>query len=218
MKSVGIIWAMLGCATFLGFASGPLCAAATESKYRGFSIDESRLKDLTQIEALRSATREQIDMVCAVGLPADILTFFQSLPLVLVPTGTVPSATPGLYGGKDRTVKVVTSILAVGHKPVLLHELLHAYHDQRLKDGFGNREILAYFDLAKAISAYGAKSHMMQNEKEFFACSATTFLFGVTAQEPFHRDKLQASQPELIGYFQALFGPNSGHYAGTLER
>jgi len=165
-----------------------------ESKYRGFSIDESHVQNLSTVEDVLMATKEQIDIVCAVGLPIDILVFFQSVPFILVQDDELPRGNPGFYGGKDRSVKVSTRILTAGHKPVLLHELLHAYHDRRLSQGFRNREIIGYFEHAKAMGIYAPKSHMMENEKEFFACAATTYLYGVTAQEPFVKDKVMNTQ------------------------
>jgi hypothetical protein len=101
---------------------------------------------------------------------------------------------------------------------VLLHELLHAYHDQQLPEGFKNRDILGYFEKGKALGIYASKSHMMQKETEFFACAATSYLFGVTAQEPFSRDRFKTVQQDFFAYLKGLFGPNAGNYVGSLTR
>ncbi len=187
--------------------------------YRGFTIDDSRVRKLPTLAAVRAATQEQIDMVCAVGVTPDVLAFFQRVPFRLVPAGTIPSGTPGFYGGRrDQSVDVVASIVSVGHKPVLLHELLHAYHDQLIPGGFGNGEIRRFYQRARNLSSFAPQSHMMSNEKEFFACAATTYLFGVTAQEPFQRANLRASQPEFYAYLEALFGPGAGSFPGSLTR
>ena len=189
-----------------------------DAKYRGFTIDESRVQNLPNLNEVRIATKEQIDIVCAVGLPAEILEFFQSVSFVLVSADTMPRNSPGLYGGKDRSVKVTSRIVTTGHKPVLLHELLHAYHDQRLPEGFKNRDVVKYFEQAKTSGTYYAsKSHMMQNQSEFFACAGTAYLFGVTAQEPFKRDKVKDAQPEFSTYLKNLFGPEAGSCAGSLR-
>ena len=164
------------------------------------------------------ATREQIEIVCAVGLPDEILTFFKGVPLVLVPPGTISTGSPGVYVGKERGVRVAAGIVRMGHKPVLLHEYLHAYHDQRLEKGVRNPEILAFYERAKSISAYAAKSHMMENGGEFFTCSATTYLYGVTAQEPFKREKVKENQPDMYEHLKTLFGPKAGSYAGSLTK
>lgn len=192
--------------------------SATQN-YRGFTIDDSAVQQLPNLEAVIAATKEQIDIVHAVGLPAEILSFVESVRFELVPTGTFKSPTPGIYAGRDsRAVKVSAAIATIGHKPVLLHELMHAYHDQRLERGFGNPAILGYYAKAQAIPAYAAKSHMMSNEKEFFACAATAYLFGVTAQEPFRREKVRENQPDFHDYLKNLFGPDAGRYAGSLTR
>lgn len=188
--------------------------ASADSKYRGFTIIDSQVQNLEKHDELLAATKEQIDIVYEVGLSAEVLTFFQSVPFELVPAGTMRS--PGRYAGKLRGVQVASSIIAEGHKPILLHELLHAYHDQRIEAGFKNPDIIKYFDYARRVDAYAPRSHMMQNEREFFACAATTYLFGVTAQEPFQRAKVQNSQPEFFAYLKALFGPTAGSYVGSL--
>ena len=188
-----------------------------QSAYRGFTMDESQLRNTPALEEIRKATKEQIDMVFAMGLPADIQEFFQSVPLVLVPSDAMPRSSPGLYKREERSVKITSRIVAIGRRPVLLHELLHAYHHQKLPDGFKNRDIVGYFEKAKGLGSYAPKSHMMQNQGEFFACAATTYLFGVTAQEPFNRDKLKDGQPEFFSYLKILFGPSAGRYAGVIE-
>ncbi len=193
-------------------------AAATET-YLGFTIDDSAVHQLANREALLTATREQIDIVHAVGLPADILTFAQSIKFELVPVGTFKSQTPGRYLGQNgQRVQVSAAIMTTGHKPILLHELMHAYHDQRVEGGFRNQAIIGYYKSAKPLSVYAAKSHMMENEREFFACAATAYLFGVTAQEPFRREKLQEKQPDYYVYLKKLFGPAAGCYGGSLTR
>ena len=191
-----------------------LSPAAADSKYRGFTIIDSQVHNLEKHDELLAATKEQIDIVCEVGLSAEVLTFFQSVPFELVPAGTFRS--PGHYAGRLRGVQVASSIVAEGHKPILLHELLHAYHDQRIEAGFKNPDIIKYFGHARWTAAFAPRSHMMQNEQEFFACAATTYLFGVTAQEPFQRAKVKSSQPDFFAYLQALFGPTAGSYAGSL--
>lgn len=193
-------------------------ASAENGKYRGFTIDETHVRELPNVEEVRAATREQIDIVCAVGLPEDVLRFFQSVPFVFLPAETARGRSPGLYSREERSVKVTSRILTIGRRPVLLHELLHAYHDQRLPQGVRNAAILRHYEKAKTAGAFAARSHMMQNPGEFFACAATTYLFGVTAQEPFKREAIKERQPELFAHLQTLFGAEAGSYAGSLTR
>jgi hypothetical protein len=199
---------VLGC-------SLPLCAAtATVLEYRGFTIDESQVRTRPDLAGLRTAAKEQIDLVLAVGLPPEVIAFFQGIPFALVPAEAIRGSTPGVYD--NRRVRVSDNMIRAGRKPVLLHEFMHAYHDQKLPQGTKNPDILAFFARAKSLGAYQAKSHMMENQGEFFACSATTYLFGVTAQEPFKRDKVRTTQPDLYAYLEKLFGPTTGAYAGVL--
>ena len=166
------------------------------------------INNQSDYDELLAATKEQIDIVYEVGLSEEVLTFFQSVPFELVPPGSLKS--PGRYGGKLRGLQVSAMLTAVGHKPVLLHELMHAYHDQRIESGFRNPDILKYFERAQGLTAYAPRSHMMENAGEFFACAATTYLYGVTAQEPFQREKVKKNQPEFFAYLQRLFGPTAG--------
>jgi hypothetical protein len=196
--------------------AGPALAGQA---YRGFTIDESAVRTQPDLAAILTATREQIDLVHAVGLPPETLSFLQSVKFELVPTGTFMNPTPGRYTGRaGRSVQVSAAILRTGHKPVLLHELLHAYHDQHVAHGFDNPAILELYRKAKSIPAFAAKSHMMSNEKEYFACAATTHLFGVTAQEPFTQGEIRENQPALHDYLSSLFGPEAGRYKGSLTR
>lgn len=200
----------------LPFLSAAAASAPTQSTYRGFTFDESQVQNLPDLAAIRAASQVQIDMICAVGLPPDVVKFFQGVPFQLVPAGTFRTPTPGVYG--NGVVKVSARIATFGHKPVLLHEYLHAYHDQRMPQRTKNPEVLAFYEKAKTLKAYAAQSHMMANQNEFFACSATTFLFGVTAQEPFKREKIKEHQPDLVAFLQKLFGPDTGTYAGSLTQ
>ena len=184
--------------------------------YRGFNIDLSAVAKTEGAAEIHRAIEEQIDIVHAVGVPAAMMAFFQRVPFEVVPADTILKSSPGLYGPKRRTVRVTSRIIRVGRRPVLLHELLHAYHHQQMPGGHQNREIHSLYEAARKLDAYAAKSHMMQNEREFFACAGTTFLFGVTGQEPFVRDKVSQHQSDLQRFLEKLFGPDAGHYAGSL--
>lgn len=182
-------------------------------EYRGFRVDYSEVRSEPTYETLRAAVNKQIQMVVAVGLPDNTLAFFRSVPLNVV------RGNPG-FGGqyvkRDKKIALAASFLERGHKPALLHEFLHAYHNQVLPDGYQNKTVLMYYERAKATNAYDAKSHMMANVKEYFASAATAYLFGVTQLEPFTREKVEKNQPAFHKYLQSLFGPGAGKYRGTI--
>ncbi len=87
---------------------------------------------------------------------------------------------------------------------VILHELAHAYHDQRL--GFDEPRIIAAYESYKnngngdATLLYNGKRvrhYALTNHKEFFAEMTESF-FGVNDFYPFNRAELQESEPELF--------------------
>lgn len=91
-------------------------------------------------------------------------------------------------------------------KPILLHELLHAYHHVMMPEGSKNSAILAHYKDAKGAQLYPPNSYVMTNEKEFFAVTASVFLYGKADQPPVTRSTIKQKQPELYKYFVWLFG------------
>src|SRR5262249_44968379 len=124
---------------------------------------------------------------------------------------------PGFYAAQQKAMNVTDGIVRQAKKPVLLHEYMHAYHHQCLTGGLKNQDVLTYYKRAKSLQCYASNSHMMQNSSEFFACGATAYLFGVTAQEPFKREKIQSNQPLYFDYLKELFSSQAGKYVGSLQ-
>jgi hypothetical protein len=89
-------------------------------------------------------------------------------------------------------------------RPVLLHELLHAYHDHFMPGGFGNPVALFWFKQTTDKQLYAANEYLMTNEKEFFAVTASVFLFG--RDGPINRAKIKEVQPDYYKYLVWLFG------------
>jgi len=100
-------------------------------------------------------------------------------------------------------------------RPVILHELLHAYHAKILPQGIQNPAVLLHFDLAKTNQLYPAGAYLMTNEREFFAVTASVFLYGKDDQEPFTRSKLKEKQPDYFNYLVWLFGFNPDGVPGA---
>ena len=90
--------------------------------------------------------------------------------------------------------------------PVLLHEMLHAYHANIMPQGFEDQGIHFYYEQAQAIGHYPDGAYLMTNEKEFFAVTASVFLNGEAYQEPFTRSKLKERLPDYYHYLVWLFG------------
>jgi hypothetical protein len=88
-------------------------------------------------------------------------------------------------------------------RPVLLHELLHAYHDHILPGGFDNPAALSWFKQASDKKLYPADQYLMTNEKEFFAVTASVFLFG--RDGAIVRANIKEKQPDYYKYLVWLF-------------
>jgi hypothetical protein len=91
--------------------------------------------------------------------------------------------------------------------PVLLHELLHAYHAKLMPQGFDNLGIRAYHADAMAKRVFGKEEYAMKNHKEFFAVTASIFLAGKESMhEPKTRAQLKEKLPKYYKYLVELFG------------
>ena len=91
-------------------------------------------------------------------------------------------------------------------RPVMLHEFLHAYHGKLMPQGFQNRDVLLYYDRARTAQLYPANEYLLSNHREFFAMTASVFLYGRAAREPFTRSNLKQKQPIYYEYLVRLFG------------
>jgi hypothetical protein len=111
------------------------------------------------------------------------------------------------YFGSDSGVIMVRPLLtAEEQNPVMLHELLHAFHAQILPQGFQNEGVLFHYNLAKTNKSYPEDKYVMKNEREFFAVTASIFLYGRdTAHDPFTRANLKEKQPAYYKYLGAVW-------------
>jgi len=93
-------------------------------------------------------------------------------------------------------------------RPVLLHELLHAYHDHIMPGNFDNPAVQAFFKQATDKHLYPANLYLMVNEKEFFAVTASVILFGKdgTKDGMIDRAMIKKAQPDYYKYVVWLFG------------
>jgi hypothetical protein len=91
-------------------------------------------------------------------------------------------------------------------EPVILHELLHAYHAKIMPQGVENPAVLFHYNFAKSEKLYPDDAYLMTNEKEFFAVTASVFLYGKDGKEPFTRSKFKEKQPDYYQYLVWLFG------------
>lgn len=105
----------------LAALAGSSCALAAD--YHGFRIDESaRQLSPDQFASLQG----QLDIVDAAGLPPAVLAAIKTTPIVVAPG---LRGNPGFFAVRGGNAAVyVRPLVFAPNKPILLHELLHAYH------------------------------------------------------------------------------------------
>ncbi len=194
----------------LGGVAAGLAARSAHAEafdYRGwrFAIDRAGgpLPD-----TLSRSLRAQVDIVEAIDLKPDIRAFFRDVPKTIVPHTPLG---PGAYDFENRELFLDRRI-DPPRSPVLLHELLHAYHQQRLPEGLRNPRIIAFFEAAILSGRFPPQAYMLTNVAEFFAMCASVVLWGRAARPPFTRAQVRADLPLFYDWIVAEFTPD-----GTLR-
>jgi hypothetical protein len=171
-------------------------------EHHGFVIDTSQIAGKENIDTVVAAVKRQIEIVETVGLSDETMKFFRSIPIAML---TSTAGTPGLYSFKNNRV-FLKSVDLAPNKPILLHEFLHAYHDQILPDGVKNAEVLHFYEMALARYRMKKSEYFLSNEKEFFAVTASIYLYGSIKRPPFDRKTIESTQPLYWKFLEGLFG------------
>jgi hypothetical protein len=188
-------------AVFLISAAGIQTASANPLvfDYHGWHVDLTGAKGAEPDRKMVDAVKRQLDIVEHVDLKPQVLQFMRTIKIWANPANA--KFGPGHYGhatGIDLRVKRLDP-----HKPIVLHELLHAYNDRVLPDGFRNPDIRKFFRRGKKLWPAGA--YMMTNDREFFAVTASVYLFGDIVRPPYSRAQLRAKQPHYYEWLAKLF-------------
>lgn len=87
---------------------------------------------------------------------------------------------------------------------MILHELAHAFHDQKLgfdeprvRQAYERFKQTGHGDAALLYNGKRVKHYGLTNQKEFFAEMTESF-FGVNDFYPFNRAELKETEPELF--------------------
>lgn len=169
--------------------------------YRGYRISMAPDVPNAEIGQLRQAAEHQVDLVEATGLNEGTKAFLRRFPVV-VRSG---SGEGSHYSGGDSVTIAVDD--PKDARPILLHEYMHVYHFRKLPGGRDNPDILMFYGRAKAGGFYPAGAYVLKNQGEFFAMTASVYLHGRLAREPFTRDELRQKQLVYYRYLTKLFGP-----------
>jgi len=183
---------------------GPLFAAKPQPglifSYRGWRVDASRaLKGQSPATTIRKL-QKQIDIVEQVGLSPQVLAFMRAIPII----GVAPVAPDQGRYVHGMGLFIRPKGLDDKH-PVLLRQLLYAYMDEKLPGGFGNpmAERLRAEAAAKHVWPKGAT--MLHGGPDFFAMTATAYLYGAITSEPYTRADLKRTQPDAYQWLADLF-------------
>ena len=104
-------------------------------------------------------------------------------------------------------IKFRPNMLKHAEDPVMLHELMHAYHNKLMGGGFENLGIKAMYSKAVSQNAFPKDDYVMTNAHEFFAVTASVFLAGKGAiSEPKTRAALKEKMPKYYKFLVELFG------------
>lgn len=162
--------------------------------YHGWHIDLTRARGRLSNEEMINRVDKQLDLVEGVNLKPSIVEFMRTIKLWANPN-LAPRWGAGHYNratGVDFRVKELDP-----QKPILLHELLHAYHDQKLE--YTNQDILNFWGDAKSCvqrvgqgtePCWPSDSYMLKNAVEFFATTASVYLDGDIKRPPHSKEEL----------------------------
>lgn len=183
--------------------------ALADMEYHGFHIDDRQL-EAGQRESFTASIHEQLDVVEKAGVPPAMLAFFKQTRIAVDPA---IKGNPGVFRGDGGAGAVfVRPEPFPANKPILLHELLHAYHFNVL--GLRNGAIAAGFDAASAPGIYPPpfhRAHFLENAKEYFAVTGTIYLVGTIQQPPFNCAVLAKNDAAYLAFLAATFGPHECH-------
>ncbi len=104
-------------------------------------------------------------------------------------------------------IKLRPNMLKYAEDPVILHELLHAYHAKLMAGGLDNLGIKAMYAKAVSANVFPKDEYAMANPQEFFAVTASVFLAGKgSLHEPKTRAVLKEKLPKYYKFLVELFG------------
>ena len=117
--------------------------------YRGFTADVSAVEGAPDSLAILISLKHQLDIVADCGAKPEIIDFFKSQRVTL----KVGAGDAGKFNSHIPGVTVNAAVQAPD-KPIVLHELLHAYHYRVMPGGFENPDIQHFYDFAAGNSLY----------------------------------------------------------------
>jgi len=163
--------------------------------YHGWKVDAARTARAQPADKTVRAAEAQLDLVEHVGLRSDVLSLMRATPITIVAENR-ESVSYSRAGGVVLNAKRMEP-----KKPLALLGMLQAYQDRGLPGGLANPDVDRYRREAIAAHVWPKTALMLQNNADFFAMTAGTYLVGATTREPYTRAHLLKTQP---AYYQWL--------------
>jgi len=180
-------------------------AAATVSgntlTHRGFTVDITLAATMANRDAIIASLQRQIEITAGCGAKPEIMAFFRSQKISLK---TDPAGGPGRFRGASGIE--IQAAAQPPENPILLHELIHALHYLYLPQRGRNPDVLRFYQNAQKGQLYPANEYVMSNVGEFFAVTASLYLWGKVARPPHDRATLHTKQPYYYAWLGELFG------------
>lgn len=170
----------------------------------GYQVDMKRASE-SQVAETVSNLRHQINMVVSARLPEKVQSFFHTVRIVIDPSLT------GMNGQYIQTGSGWAVRARPGRWPpdraILLHELLHAFHQQVL--GQPTPPVGRALQEALRVGTYPPEyrgAYFLSNGREYFAVVAEIYLAGPSFRPPYNCGNVLKAQPGFISYLATLFG------------
>ena len=174
------------------------------ARYHGFRIDLGEAQGRIDVPSAMAEVEHQIDIVDRSGLGTSMLAGFRAVPIRISATFFGGSH----YSGGSEVF--LGSLRAEDDRPVLLHEYMHVLEYRKFPGGFRNATVGGFYEEARERGLYPPDSYMMSNPAEFFAVTASCYLNGTVARDPYTRDAIRERQPDYYAYLSRLFGARGG--------
>lgn len=168
--------------------------------YRGWDVRAVDAARVQRADKTVRAIKAQIDIIEQLRLSPAVMAAFRAQPIYADPS---IGREVGRYSADRRILLRIKRLDA--KRPTLLHALLLAYQDQHLPGGFGNPDIARYRQSISGRHVWPNTAIMLQNNGEFFAETASAYLYGEITREPYTRADLIKTQPDYYQWLARLF-------------
>lgn len=184
-----------------GYGMGPQRRRTSPFRtYHGFRIDLADAQGVIDVGSALGEVEHQIDIVDRSGIGPSMLAMFRAVPIRVS-----PFFAGGHYSGGPEVT--LGSLQPGDDRPVLLHEYMHVLEYRSFPGRFRNPTVRGFYEEARAGNLFPAESYMMSNAAEFFAVTASCYLNGTVARDPYTRSAIRQRQPDYYAYLARLFGP-----------